>query len=55
MRRNTLGQTATRLAADGNNNGQIDYGDYIVWRGHFGQSVRAVVPVRVRMPQCPSL
>lgn len=37
--RNSIGQTGSGLAADGNGNNQIDNGDYNVWRRHFGQSV----------------
>ena len=37
--RDTLGQTGSDLAADGNGNGAIDTGDYDVWRAHFSQAV----------------
>jgi hypothetical protein len=36
--RETLGQSASVLAADGNGNGTIDAGDYDEWKAHFGQS-----------------
>ncbi len=39
--RNSMGQTGTALAADGNGNNQIEMGDYNVWRAHFGQAVLA--------------
>ena len=35
--RNSLGQTGTGLAADGDGNGTIDDGDYVVWRLYFGE------------------
>ena len=34
----SLGQTGSGLAADGNGNNQIDAGDFGIWRGHFGQT-----------------
>jgi hypothetical protein len=37
--RNTVGQSGSALAADGNGNYQVDAGDYNVWRRHFGQVV----------------
>ena len=36
MSLNSLGQSGTGLAADGNGNNQIDVGDYDVWQPHFG-------------------
>jgi hypothetical protein len=36
--RDTLGEIGNNLAADGNGSGQIDPGDYDVWRAHFGQT-----------------
>jgi mannan endo-1,4-beta-mannosidase len=36
--RDTMGQTGTGLAADGNANNQIDVGDYDIWRANFGNS-----------------
>ena len=38
MQHNTRGQAGPGLAADGNNSGTIDPGDYDVWRAHFGQT-----------------
>jgi hypothetical protein len=35
--RSTLGQLGAGLAADGDNNGQIDAADYDVWRTNFGK------------------
>ena len=32
-----FGQIGAGLAADGNNNGQIDAADYDVWRANFGK------------------
>jgi hypothetical protein len=35
----------TNLAADGNQNGGIDAGDYDVWKMHFGSGAGAAAPV----------
>ncbi len=35
--RDTLGQSAIRLAADGDGNGIVDAADYLVWRSNFGR------------------
>ena len=40
--RNTLGQTGTGLAADGNGDMVVDQGDYQVWWDNFGQSSAAL-------------
>jgi hypothetical protein len=37
--RNSLGQVATGLPADGNLNGMIDAGDYDIWKMNFGNTV----------------
>ncbi len=37
--RNTMGQTGSGLAADGNGDFQISMGDLATWRAHFGQAV----------------
>jgi len=37
--RNSLGQMAAGLPADGNLNGMIDDGDYDVWKANFGNTV----------------
>jgi hypothetical protein len=37
--RNTMGQSGSALAADGNGNWQVDAGDLTVWRAYFGQAV----------------
>jgi MprA protease rhombosortase-interaction domain-containing protein len=37
--RNTIGQSGSNLAADGNGNYQVDVDDYRIWRSHFGMAV----------------
>ena len=37
--RNTIGQTGSGLAADGNGNYQINIGDLATWRAHFDQAL----------------
>ena len=37
--RNTMGQTGSGLAADGNGDYQINVGDLTTWRAHFGQAL----------------
>jgi hypothetical protein len=37
--RNTLGQSGSNLAADGNGNLQVDVNDLVTWKLHYGQSV----------------
>jgi hypothetical protein len=37
--RKTMGQTGSNLDADGNGNWQVDQGDLVTWRVHFGTSV----------------
>ena len=50
--RDTLGQMGTGLAADGNGNGEIDDGDYGVWRANFG-SVAAGVASSTNLARVP--
>ena len=37
--RNSIGQSGTGLAADGDGNGKIDDGDFVVWRLYFGETI----------------
>jgi hypothetical protein len=36
--RNTMNQTGTSLAADGNKNGRVDQEDYAIWKTNFGRT-----------------
>ena len=49
--RDLFGQTGTGLAADGNDNGQIDSDDYSIWKNNFGQHAGKGLGATVAVPQ----
>lgn len=55
--RNTMNQTGSSLAADGNKNGRVDDDDYSIWKANFGRSggtgsvIPAVTAVTVATPE----
>jgi hypothetical protein len=53
--RDSLGQSGTNLAADGDQSGAIDSGDYAVWRAHFGQTVSSTTVAPATVPEPASM
>jgi hypothetical protein len=54
--RKSLGKIGVALAADGNGDKRIDFGDYEIWRAHFGQTITAAASIAaVPEPATPFL
>jgi hypothetical protein len=55
--RNSLGQSGSDLAADGDGDLQVDADDYSIWRSHFGQTAGggAIVGADLVVPEAGSL
>jgi hypothetical protein len=49
--RDTLSQSGDDLAADGNDNREIDAGDYEVWASNFGRDAGTAAPLNHTVPE----
>lgn len=47
-------QNPQNLSADGNGNGRIDLGDYVLWRDHLGSSLETIAPISAAVVEAPS-
>jgi hypothetical protein len=49
--RDTLGESGSGLAADGNGNSMIDSGDYVVWKANFGNHAGSGAGATAAVPE----